>query len=129
MWDFSKISLDILPTTREAIKAISVCSIRPIADKHVWDSSEGEFSLGKAYSLAWNNFSECTSLKQSSWIWKVRTRPRILFFLWQCYHLSVPIRETLAARGINIPTFCPRCLGPNESLLHVLRDCPDSIAF
>uniref|UniRef100_A0A2N9GVI8 Reverse transcriptase domain-containing protein n=1 Tax=Fagus sylvatica TaxID=28930 RepID=A0A2N9GVI8_FAGSY len=101
----------------------------PIADKHVWDSSEGEFSLGKAYSLAWNNFSECTSLKQSSWIWKVRTRPRILFFLWQCYHLSVPIRETLATRGINIPTFCPRCLGPNESLLHVLRDCPDSIAF
>jgi hypothetical protein len=35
MWDFSKISLDILPTTREAIKAISVCSTRLIADRHV----------------------------------------------------------------------------------------------
>ena len=129
MWDFSKISLDILPITREAIKAIVVCPTRPIADRRVWNSSGGEFKLGKAYSLACNNFAECSSLKQSSWIWKVRTSPRILFFLWQCYHLSVPVRETLVARGINIPTFCPRCLGPNESLIHVLRDCPDSIAF
>jgi hypothetical protein len=52
-----------------------------------------------------------------------------MFFLWQCYHLSVPVREILASRGINIPTFCPRCLAPNESLIHMLRDCPDSIAF
>jgi ribonuclease HI len=129
MWDFSKLSLDIPTTTRETIKAISVCSFRPIADRHVWDSSGGDFHLGKAYSLACNRFAEGNSLKQSSWIWKVRTSPRILFFLWQCYHLSVPVRETLAARGINTPTFCPRCLGPNESLLHVLRDCPDSISF
>ena len=39
------------------------------------------------------------------------------------------MREPLASRGINIPTFCPRCLGPNECLIHVLRDCPDFIAF
>ena len=129
MWDFSKISLHIPHTTREAIKAITVCSTRPIADRRVWDSNGGDFNLGKAYSLACKSFDACSSLKQSSWIWKVRTSPRIHFFLWQCYHLSVPVRETLAARGINIPTFCPRCLGPNESLLHVLRDCPDSIDF
>uniref|UniRef100_A0A2N9I4P7 RNase H type-1 domain-containing protein n=1 Tax=Fagus sylvatica TaxID=28930 RepID=A0A2N9I4P7_FAGSY len=77
---------------------------------------------------------EKVQAKLSSWKGRllspaVRTSPRILFFLWQCYHLSVPVRETLAARGINTLTFCPRCLGPNESLLHVLRDCPDSISF
>uniref|UniRef100_A0A2N9IZP5 C2H2-type domain-containing protein n=1 Tax=Fagus sylvatica TaxID=28930 RepID=A0A2N9IZP5_FAGSY len=68
-------------------------------------------------------------LNPSSWIWKVKTSPRIKFFLWQCYHLSVPVWEILASRGINIPTSCPRCLAPNESLIHMLRDCPDSIAF
>jgi hypothetical protein len=52
-----------------------------------------------------------------------------MFFLWQCYHISVPVREILASRGINIPTFCPRCLAPNESLIHMLRDCPDSMTF
>uniref|UniRef100_A0A2N9F1N1 RNase H type-1 domain-containing protein n=1 Tax=Fagus sylvatica TaxID=28930 RepID=A0A2N9F1N1_FAGSY len=45
MWEFSKISLDIPPTTREAIKAISVCSTRPIADRRVWDLSGGWFKL------------------------------------------------------------------------------------
>jgi hypothetical protein len=39
------------------------------------------------------------------------------------------VRDTLASRGINIPTFCPRCSGSNETLIHLLRDCPDSIAF
>uniref|UniRef100_A0A2N9H5A8 CCHC-type domain-containing protein n=1 Tax=Fagus sylvatica TaxID=28930 RepID=A0A2N9H5A8_FAGSY len=67
--------------------------------------------------------------KSSDWIWKVRTNPRIQFFIWQCYHLSVPVRDTLASRGINIPTYCPRCSGSTETLIHLLRDCPDSIAF
>ncbi len=39
------------------------------------------------------------------------------------------MREILASRGINIPTFYPRCLDLNESLIHMLRDCPDSITF
>uniref|UniRef100_A0A2N9G3W3 CCHC-type domain-containing protein n=1 Tax=Fagus sylvatica TaxID=28930 RepID=A0A2N9G3W3_FAGSY len=129
MWNLSTLSLDIPTCTRESIKAISVCPNRPLADKRVWDSVGGEFKLGKAYSIAYNKFSECSSLNPSSWIWKVRTSPRIMFFLWQCYHLSVPVREILASHGINIPTFCPRCLAPNESLIHMLRDCPDSIAF
>uniref|UniRef100_A0A2N9HJ77 Reverse transcriptase domain-containing protein n=1 Tax=Fagus sylvatica TaxID=28930 RepID=A0A2N9HJ77_FAGSY len=129
MWNFSILSLVIPTCTREAIKAISVCSNRPLADKRVWDTVGGDFKLGKAYSIACNNFSECSSLRHSFWIWKVRTSPRIMFFLWQCYQLCVPVRETLASRGINIPTFCPRCLAPNESLVHMLRDCPDSIAF
>jgi ribonuclease HI len=129
MWDFSKISLGISANIHEAIKVTSVCQNRHIPDKRVWDSVGGDFKLGKAYSLACNNRPECSSFKPSSWIWKVRTCPRIMFFLWQCYHLNVPVRETLSSRGIDIPTFCPRCLDPNESLIHMLRDCPDSIAF
>jgi hypothetical protein len=129
MWNFSILSLDIPTCTREAIKAISICPNRPLTDKRVCDTVRGDFKLGKAYSIACNKFSECSNSNPSSWIWKVRTSPRIMFFLWQCYHLSVPVREILAHRGINIPTLCPRCLGPNESLIHMLRDCPDFIAF
>jgi hypothetical protein len=39
------------------------------------------------------------------------------------------VQDTLASRGINIPTFCPRCSGSTETLIHLLRDCPDSIVF
>ena len=52
-----------------------------------------------------------------------------VFFLWQCYHKSVPVRDTLFARGINVPTCCPQCNCPNESLSHVLHDCPNSNLF
>jgi ribonuclease HI len=65
----------------------------------------------------------------SSWLWKVKTSPRIMFFLWQCYHNSIPVRATLVSRGLNIDSSCPRCLGANETLIHCLRDCPDSVAF
>ena len=129
MWDFSRISLSLPSSTYEAIKALSVCPSRPLADRRVWDSVGGQFSLKKAYSIACNTSSECFKTKPSDWIWNVGTNPRIKFFLWQCYHLSVPVRDTLASRGINIPTFCPRCSGPNETLIHLLRDCPNSIAF
>jgi ribonuclease HI len=129
MWDFSRISLSLPSNTYEAIKALSVCPARSLADRRVWDSVGGQFSLKKAYSIACNTSSECFKTKPSDWIWNVGTNPRIKFFLWQCYHLSVPVRDTLASRGINIPTFCPRCSGPNETLIHLLRDCPDSIAF
>jgi hypothetical protein len=105
MWDFSKISLNLPPITREAIRAISVCPIRSLADRRVWDLNGGDFKLGKAYALACNTQTEFYSTKPSSWIWKVRTNLRILFFLWQCYHLSVPVRETLASRGINVLPF------------------------
>ncbi len=52
MWDFSKISLTTPSITCEAIKAISVCPSRPLADRRVWDLSGGEFNLKKAYSIA-----------------------------------------------------------------------------
>ena len=129
MQNLSILSLDIPACTREAIKAMLICPNRPLADKRVWDTVGGDFKLGKAYSIACNKSSECPSSRPSSWIWKVRTSPRIMFFLWQCYHLSVLVREILASRGINIPTFCPKCLGLNESLIHMLRDCLDSIVF
>uniref|UniRef100_A0A2N9HXU9 CCHC-type domain-containing protein n=1 Tax=Fagus sylvatica TaxID=28930 RepID=A0A2N9HXU9_FAGSY len=79
MWNLSILSLDLPTCIRESIKAISVCPNRPLADKRVWDSVGGEFKLGKAYSIACNNFSECSSLNPSSWIWKVRTSPRISY--------------------------------------------------
>ena len=37
MWDFSKISLNLPPITREGIRAISVCPTRSLADKRVWE--------------------------------------------------------------------------------------------
>jgi hypothetical protein len=117
-WDFSRLSITLPSTTQDYIRAVHVCTVSLQQDQLAWESSDGEFCLKKAYLLA------CTSptinSSPSAWIWKVFTSPRICFFLWQCYHLSVPVRDTLASRGLNVPPYCPRCLVANETLIHML---------
>lgn len=64
-----------------------------------------------------------------NWVWKVCTLPKIRCFLWQCTHWSIPVREVLAARGINTTVDCPLCNIAPESIIHVLRDYQTVRAF
>ena len=65
-----------------------------------------------------------------AWVWKANTFPKVrCFFLWKCLHRSIPIREVLSARGINIPSLCPLCNDAIESIFHTLRDCPQARSF
>jgi len=57
-------------------------------------------------------------------VWKVQSLPKIKFFLWQCCHLSLPVRAILFKRGMDIPFLCPMCNNAPETILHTLRDCP-----
>jgi ribonuclease HI len=130
VWNLAGLSL-LLPTpVVEAIRATYVCSLSPKEDCLAWDSNKGDFSSRIALQLANKHpIGLNSNLSDPSWIWKVATSPRIRFFLWQCYHDSVPVRDTLLARGLNIPHGCPRCSCPFESLSHTLRDCPDSFSI
>ena len=49
--------------------------------------------------------------------------PKIINFIWLCLHVSIPVREVLAGRGINCVKLCPICKEQDESILHLLRDC------
>ena len=60
---------------------------------------------------------------------KMITLLKIMCFLWQCLHKSIPIREVLIARGLSIPLYCLVCNAAAESILHTLRDCPQAQAF
>ena len=44
-------------------------------------------------------------------------------FLWLCAHRSVPMKEVLGSRGLNLDLTCELCGGSLESILHTLRDC------
>lgn len=57
------------------------------------------------------------------WIWKVQTIPKILYFIWQCYCNSIPVRSVLSGHGMVVPVSCLLCDEGPESVLHVLRDC------
>jgi ribonuclease HI len=130
VWNFERLSFSLPPSILETIRAIYVSPLSRREDCLAWDSSNGIFCLKKAVHLAKSHtINPLTSHGNPKWIWTTKSSPRICFFLWQCYHKSVPVRDTLFARGINVPTCCPRCTSPTESLSHVLRDCPDSNLF
>lgn len=82
-------------------------------DQISWASSpNGEFDLKEAYKLV------CET-----------TVPKIKCFLWQCLHKSIPSREVLIARGLNIPLSCPLGCNEVESIIHILRAYPQARAF
>ena len=68
----------------------------------------GLFDLKEAYKLASLEIGDATTgVIDGEWLWKVATIPKIKFFLWQCFHHSIPICATIAARGMDVPQICP----------------------
>ena len=114
------------PPLLAQIKAINLCTLSSREDCVAWDSPDDAFNLRRAY---FGTIPSLTQQNPSKWIWKTIANPRILFFLWQCYHNSVFVRGTLVSRGMAIPPLCPRCSHLVETLSHALRDCPDFVLF
>ncbi|XP_057444748.1 uncharacterized protein LOC130736993 [Lotus japonicus] len=44
--------------------------------------------------------------------------------MWRVLRNIVPTRKRLWNKGVNCSPFCPRCVGVEETLDHLLRDCP-----
>ena len=108
------------------LKAIKATPIRRTAwrdDQRCWVSSaNGAFETKSAYLLAINEDLSIQDFN-GKWIWKLCTLPKIKFFLWKCYHHSLPVNAILAHRGIEGLGGYSSCLDPNETIAHVLRDC------
>ena len=107
------------------IKASPITFSAQNIDHITWSSSpSGNFDMKEANKLV---VLEVEGMYNGNfdgiWIWKVPTIPKIKCFLWQCHHNSIPIRSTLAARGMHITLLCHIYEGSTESIVHVLRDC------
>ena len=98
-------------------------------DTLIWKLSQnGEFSAASAYNLARNGgASPC--IFSGEWLWKIDTIPKIQHFIWLYLHSSVPVRKMLANRGITSQKACPICQNQEESIIHLLRDCPFATKF
>lgn len=98
---------------------------RGIPDTHAWNATKnGIFTLRSAFELASNQRDHPTSSVNWLTTWKILTAPRIHFFLWKCFHDSIMVKQVLRRRGLAISVNCDVCPGVEESLQHVLRDCP-----
>ena len=82
------------------------------------------FDLKSAYKLSM--ISEESQPYSASWVWKADTLPIIKYFLWMCDHNSIGVKSGLVKRGVLEDDCCPICHEELETILHVLRDCPQT---
>ena len=91
-WDWRKISFDLPRVVTDKIQAIPMQL------------------FGEKDSLTWKFSYDGTSAlprpTMGNWIWKFDTLPKIKHFIWLCFHNSVPVRQVINARGINIYYVC-----------------------
>ena len=91
-WHFEKLSFVLLDFIINEIYAIPLSLNPNFEDKIIWAfSPTGFFSLKSAYILAKGlSLTLLPNRVDSTWIWKTCTTPRIHFFVWLCFHNSLP---------------------------------------
>lgn len=86
----------------------------------------GNFTVSSAYVYLRN----ATSLgNEVNWktIWKLDVPERVRSFAWQIMHGKLPTR-VYCSRWSGDTSGCYHCVGVDETIIHVLRDCPLAIA-
>ncbi|CAN1757952.1 Putative ribonuclease H protein At1g65750 [Linum perenne] len=112
----------------EAVVAKVVSMSPPIEDRgeDTWTwggESNDQFSIRSAYDL----ISDADNLiPMVDWkaIWNWKGPQRIRQFLWLAMHKKLLTNQERRRRHLTDNAGCTRCGGGEESVLHVLRDCP-----
>ena len=128
-WCWEKLSFDLPKEVLEKILAVPMQMYGEKEDSFIWKYSQnGEFNNASAYNLARND-GTIPSAFSGYWLWKLDTIPKIQHFIWLCFHNSVPVWKIFVDRGIPCSTACPFCQNQEESIIHLLRDCPFALNF
>ncbi|KAL6272731.1 hypothetical protein ACE6H2_023423 [Prunus campanulata] len=96
-------------------------------DKNIWRlTPNGDFSVKSAY----NTF--CLDDPTSKWawdfIWQLHLPPKTKTFLWLFGHKKLLTNVQRQKKGLTQILNCPRCAAPMETIEHLFKDCPISIA-
>ncbi len=125
VWQFHLKSFDLCHKTLLITKAIPICWVSTgKEDKLSWSSSlNGFFLFTKClFYSCWYSYAHFTSAV--FWMWKIQALPKQhLFFFLKSFLCSLLVKSILAGRGFQGVPCCDFSLNPNETIIHVLRDC------
>ncbi|CAH9053737.1 unnamed protein product [Cuscuta epithymum] len=124
-WDISKLETLLPEEVVEEVRAVPIPTGSDYPDEMYWrSSSTGEFSVKSAYdSLALSQVNE-----DWSWLWKIRTSEKVRCFLWLVMKNKLLTNAERGKRHITEDTSCNLCNNEEETVLHILRDCPFAMA-
>lgn len=93
-------------------------------DKRGWGSLSGAYTTTAGYK----NLTAVPHVPPDPTIWRaiwtLKSIPKIYMFVWTLAHRSILIGENLQRRGWEGPSRCPLCTQEEETLDHLLLQCP-----
>ncbi|CAN1279426.1 Putative ribonuclease H protein At1g65750, partial [Linum perenne] len=108
-------------------------------DSPIWHFSEsGVYSTSSGYALAFRLKKPKKPRKidvqiqsEPMWLstWELPVQPKLKFFLWRMLHRIIPTNDCLIDRNMEVHPSCAVCHLADESLEHLLFECPISMAF
>ncbi|CAN1163872.1 hypothetical protein LINPERPRIM_LOCUS32849 [Linum perenne] len=108
-------------------------------DSIVWHlSGSGVYSTSSGYELAFRLKKSKKPCKDFVHIqdellclstWEIHVQPKLKFFIWRMLHRINPTMDCLIVRNAEVQPSCLVCHAADESLEHLLFECPISLAF
>jgi hypothetical protein len=131
-WNKALITSIFLP---EEALAITNIPLSPFLSRDwlIWQCTKNEdFTVRSAYHLGMEKQARqqlrCLGAKKEGEVWKtcwsLRVPNAIKMFLWRACHNLLPTKVNLLKRGICDNSLCPICLSENETVEHIIWECP-----
>jgi hypothetical protein len=104
-----------------------------LRDRLIWRCTKnGEFTVRSAYHLGMERQARqnpgCSASKNEGEVWKTCWKLRVpnaaKMFLWRACHNLLPTKVNLFKRGVCESSVCPICLFENETVGHIVWECP-----
>ncbi|CAN1822383.1 Putative ribonuclease H protein At1g65750 [Linum perenne] len=126
-WDFVSISKFLPPDVVDVIAGMTPPQQNRGDDDWIWGCEKsGIFSIKSAYNLISSMEIGQDSEKWKS-IWNWPGPNRIRFFLWLAAKERLLTNAARLRRGLTQDATCPFCAAEEETIAHVLRECPFAI--
>ena len=125
-WAFDRILPYVPQNTRLELSAIVLDNVTGAKDRLAWgETANGAFTVKSAYSLL-TTYSGPKPNMSSFYdrIWQVIVPERVRMFLWLVGRQVIMTNVERERRHLGDTRVCPVCRGGDETIFHVLRNCP-----
>ncbi|KAG7556773.1 Reverse transcriptase domain [Arabidopsis suecica] len=129
-WNLSQITPYVTGITRLKLADVVLEDVTRAKDRLSWGSADGEFTVKSAHA-----FLTCDETPKQRMdcffkkIWQVVAPERVRLFLWIVANQAVMTNMERYRRHLGDSALYQICRGGDESILHILRDCPAMVGI
>jgi hypothetical protein len=89
-------------------------------------TTDGEYTTKSAYCI---QFEGTFSKLKLTPIWKAKAKPKCRFFVWTLLHKKILVANNLMKRHWPNDPICKLCGNDLETLMHLCKDCAQSLNY